>query len=687
MPVDNSASSSNKLAPLERVHLNAASFRSPSALFINIETENLQNIRTLIDSGSSDCFLDSHFTLSNNFILKNLSKPLHLLLFDGSTAANGIIIQYTTQNIHLPCGAQHPVRFLLTTLDHSASAVLGYSWLHRHNPSIDWVTHEITFRTANAGNQPVDTSRSTSSRALPELSASSSNPAIAGSPNASLAPDLAPSAKLRAAMAAILISFIRASVLAFLTRLPSSHSQSITLSGIIKPDSLSARATNPIADTALAAEYADLRLQVPTEYYDYLDIFSKRKGTTLPPRRHHDHCIDLMDNLSPPFGPIYSLSEVEQLALREFLDENLSNHFIRPSQSSASVPILFIKKKDGSLCLAVNYCGLNKITKKDQYPLPLIPDLLDRLRSAHTFTKLDLRGAYNLVRIADGDEWKTAFRTRYGSYEFQVMHYSLTNAPMSFQHFMNEVFKDLLDMCVVVYLDDILIYSDDPAEHLNHVREVLRRLREHSLFAKVEKCAFSMDTTDFLGFIISPDGLRMDESKVQVIHDWPTPRKVKDIQSFLGFANFYHQFIASYSEITVPLTRLTRKDAHWVWSPQCEAAFQLLKTAFTMAPILHHFDPSLPPVIEMDASDYAITGILSLRTEDGEVHPVAFFSRTLTGAELNYDTHDKELLAVFDTFKTWQHYLESPHHVIDVITDHKNLEYFSSTKMLTHRQA
>jgi hypothetical protein len=488
-------------------------------------------------------------------------------------------------------------------------------------------------------------------------------------------------------VAAIPISFIRASALAFLARLPSSHPQSITLSGIIEPDSLSTRATNPIADAALAAEYIDLRLQVPTEYYDYLDVFSKRKGTTLPPRRHHDHHINLMDNSSPPFGPIYSLSEVEQLALREFLDENLSNHFIRPSQSSAGAPILFIKKKDGSLRLAIDYRGLNKITKKDRYPLPLIPDLLDHLRSARTFTKLDLRGAYNLVQIADRDKWKTAFRTRYGSYKFQVMHYGLTNAPASFQRFMNEVFKDLLDVCVVVYLDDILIYSDDPAEHLNHVCEVLQRLCEHSLFAKVEKCAFSVDTTDFLGFIISPDGLRMDKSKVQVIRDWPTPRKVKDIQSFLGFANFYRRFITSYSEITVPLTRLTRKDARWVWSPQCEAAFQLLKMAFTMAPILHHFDPSLPPVVETDASDYAIMGILSLHTEDGEVRPVAFFSCTLMGAELNYDTHDKELLAVFDAFKTWQHYLESPHHVIDVITDHKNLEYFSSTKMLTRHQA
>jgi len=570
--------------------------------------------------------------------------------------------------------------------------VLGYSWLFRHNPSIDWSTKKITIRTADASSPPADASPSTLPRAISELEPPSLTPATAGSPPASLTPKPTLSAELRAAAARIPVSFIRAAALAFLNRLPSSHPQSVVLSGIIEPESCVARAvvptpSSPHVDDELATEFTGLRPQVPIDYHDYLDVFSKRKGTTLPPRRSHDHHINLEDNASPPFGPIYSLSEVEQLALREFLDENLKNQFIRPSQSSAGAPVLFIKKKDGSLRLAVDYRGLNKITKKDRYPLPLIPDLLDRLRSARVFTKLDLRGAYNLVRIADGDEWKTAFRTRYGSYEFQVMHYGLTNAPASFQRFMNDVFKDLLDVCVVVYLDDILIYSDNPDEHLPHVREVLRRLRAHNLYAKIEKCAFGVDTTDFLGFVVGPEGLRMDDSKIQVIRDWPTPRKVKDVQSFLGFANFYRRFIFSYSDIVIPLTRLTRKDARWVWSPLCEDAFQLLKVAFTSAPILHHFDPSLPPVVETDASDYAIAGIFSVRTDDGEIHPVAFYSRTLSGAELNYDTHDKELLAVFEAFKTWRHYLESPHHTIDVVTDHKNLEYFSTTKVLTRRQA
>jgi len=263
------------------------------------------------------------------------------------------------------------------------------------------------------------------------------------------------------------------------------------------------------------------------------------------------------------------------------------------------------------------------------------------------------------------------------------MHYSLTNTPTTFQWFMNDIFKDLLDICVVVYLDNILIYSEDQSEHKKHVCQVLQQLWDNNLFAKLEKCEFDINTTNFLGYIISPEGLCMDDSKVQVIQEWLVPRKVKDIQSFLGFTNFYRCFIVNYSNVTIPLTHLTHKNSAWNWSSSCQEAFALLKKVFTTAPILCHFNPSMPPIIETDASDYAITGVFSLCTEDGNVHPIAFYSCTLTGAELNYDTHDKELLAIFDAFKTWCHYLELLHHTIDMVTNHKNLEYFSSTKVLS----
>ena len=215
---------------------------------------------------------------------------------------------------------------------------------------------------------------------------------------------------------------------------------------------------------------------VPSAYHDFADVFAQGEADILPPHRPYDHSINLEPNTNPPYGPIYSLSETELHALRNYLDDNLRKGFIRPSNSPAGAPILFAKKKDGSLRLCVDYRGLNRITRKNRYPLPLINDLLDRLKTAKIFTKLDLRAGYNNVRIASGHEWKTAFRTRYGSFEYLVMPFGMTNSPATFQHFMNDIFRDMTDDFVVIYLDDILIFSADPAKHEQHVRLVLERL-------------------------------------------------------------------------------------------------------------------------------------------------------------------------------------------------------------------
>lgn len=266
------------------------------------------------------------------------------------------------------------------------------------------------------------------------------------------------------------------------------------------------------------------------------------------------------------------------------------------------------------------------------------------------------------------------------------MPFGLTNAPAAFQRFVNDIFADMLDVSVVMYLDDILIYSNDPTEHQQHIHEVLRRLRANGLYCKGSKCEFHWDSMEYLGYILSPEGLRMSEDKVKAILDWLVPRKVKDIQSFLGFTNFYHCFIHKYSDIIIPLTRLTHKGTPWKFDNKCMAAFNELKQAFTHAPILTHWVPDWQLVMETDASDYAIAAILSIYLDDGKIHPIAFLSRSLHNAKLNYDTHDKELLAIFEAFKYWRHYLEGSVDLINVITDHKNLEYFSTTKILTRRQ-
>jgi len=455
---------------------------------------------------------------------------------------------------------------------------------------------------------------------------------------------------------------------------------SVTFKMTIAPEGISAKSSNS------SDILADLSA-IPEEYHEFADVFNKKKADTLPPHRPYDLNIETEEGATPPPGRMYSLSPTELEALRVFIEENVRNGFIRPSNSPHGAPILFVKKKDGSLRLCVDYRGLNRLTKKDRYPLPLLSDLLDTPRKARIFTKIDLRHAYHLVRVAEGDEWKTTFRTRYGSFEWLVVPFGLTNAPAVFQRFMNDIFSDMLDVTVIVYLDDILIYSDDIDKHKSDVKEVLRRLRKHGLYAAAQKCEFHKDTVEYLGFILSPDGLRMAENKVKTILDWPEPRKIKDVQSFLGFCNFYRRFIHGYSDIVIPLTRLTRKNTPWDFNKKCRDAFELLKEQFTHAPVLTQWLPDSKMVLETDASDYAMGAILSVFTSDGEIHPVAFHSRSFISAELNYDTHDKELLAIFEAFKHWRHYLEGSSTPIDVVTDHRNLQYFSTTKLLTRRQA
>jgi len=252
---------------------------------------------------------------------------------------------------------------------------------------------------------------------------------------------------------------------------------------------------------------------------------------------------------------------------------------------------------------------------------------------------------------------------------------------------MNDMFSNLLDVCIVVYLDNILIYSDDITQHWSYVKEVLKRLQKRGLYAKAEKYEFHSDSVKYLGYVLSPSGLTMSNAKVKTIQEWPEPKKIKDIQSFLGFTNFYKCFIFNYSDIVIPLTCLTRKDTPWNFDNKCRGAFNTLKQAFISAPILMHWVPDAQLVVETDALDYALIAILSIMTKDNEIHPIAFYSRMFSALELNYNVHDKELLAIFEAFQIWRHYLEGSTSPIGIVTDHKNLEYFLTTKVLTCQQA
>ena len=441
------------------------------------------------------------------------------------------------------------------------------------------------------------------------------------------------------------------------------------------------------ADPAPAVEVIELS-NVPPDYHDLSHVFSKTSATSLPPHRPYDCAIDLLPGAPLPTKRLFNLSKPEREAMEKYITESVAAGLIRPSSSPVGAGFFFVEKKDKTLRPCIDYTGLNDITVKNRYPLPLIDSAFSPLHSARVFSKLDLRNAYHLIRIKEGDEWKTAFNTHLGHFEYLVMPFGLTNAPAVFQGLVNDVLRDLLNKTVFVYIDDILIFSSSMEEHVTHVRDVLQRLMENKLYVKAEKCEFHVSTVSFLGFVVEKGQLRADPSKVEAVKEWPTPTTRKQLQRFLGFANFYRRFIKNYSRLAAPLTRLTSSKLSFSWSPVEQSAFVKLKNMFVNAPVLVHPDPERQFVVEVDASDSGVGAVLSQRQlTDNKLHPCAFFSRRLTPAESNYDVGNRELLAVVLALQEWRHWLEGAAQPFIVWTDHKNLAYLRTARRLNTRQA
>jgi Reverse transcriptase (RNA-dependent DNA polymerase)/RNase H-like domain found in reverse transcriptase/Integrase zinc binding domain/Chromo (CHRromatin Organisation MOdifier) domain len=693
----------------------------------------------MIDSGASGNFIC--YTYFRFFFEQSLSKPKTtrylLKMADGKT---NVVSRETSTQIKIKDHSEN-LTLDITRLERYP-IILGIPWLKKHDPWIHWSSHRITFNSPHCLHH-CQIPRPLTITALPRYptqaiplvtppkteqteSAERNQQNVAPAPKENSSPlkyDSHPEAMAQALRKTTVEEVPDRDLVQSPSRnAPKAHRES-NRTRIIAPTSKDNKPTKTVsarvrtlqapkvsligpAAFSYHCKQSDVQLfqidvsqlqeenshetdlqNIPEEYHEFAKVFSKEEADKLPPHRPYDHKIPLQPGTTPPWGPIYSLAPEELKVLREYIDVHLRKGFIRNSQSSCSAPILFVKKPDGSLRLCVDYRGLNKITVKNRYPLPLINELFDRLRNAKRFTKLDMRDGYHRLRMAEGEEWKTAFRTRYGLFEYTVMPFGLCNAPGTFQHYVNDIFRDMLDVFMSAYLDDLLIYSKNLKEHKRHVRLVLERLAEHGLHLKATKCQFHQTEISFLGFVISEHGISMDPEKIRAITSWPIPKSVLDIQIFLGLANFYRRFIKNFSKITSPITRLLKKGVIFGWDKAANNAFKALKKAFTSAPILRHFDFDRPAVVETDSSDFGVGGLISQRDEDGVLHPVAFFSRKLLPAELNYEIYDKELLAIVDSLTTWRHYLQGSGHPVEVITDHKNLLWFTETKMYNRRQA
>lgn len=588
-----------------------------------------------IDSGAS----------GGNYISKSFAEanqipmiPSTSIIVSGFTGASSTKSSFVTTLVTLKIGLNHSEQIVFNVLDESRhDLLLGYDWLFLHNPSIDWKVPSMTFCRCYCNGLP------------------SSIPVL-GQP-LSIPPPSSP----------------------IISRPPLPAARR----------SLPTEEYDDDSDDEDNAE-TDILSLLPLTYHQFADVFSEKAANLLPEHRPFDCSIELTDpNSIPPYRPIYSLSPLETSALDSYIDENLAKGYIRRSNSPSGAPIFFVKKKSGDLRPCVDFTALNAMTIKNRGPLPLINDLLERLGSAKVFSKFDLRGAYNLVRVKPGDEWKTAFRCHRGLFEYLVMPFGLTNAPAIFQKMMNTIFSDILDIFVIVYLDDILVFSSNIEDHRDHVSIVLSRLRKHNLFAKLSKCSFEQDHVEFLGHSVSSYGISPLPEKVSSVIDWPVPTNVKQVQQFVGFTNYYRRFISNYSLLAAPLTNLTKKDTPFLWSESCSKSFHDLKSAISSGPVLRHADPNLPFTLETDASNFAIGAVLYQPAPENPslLHPVAFYSKKLEPAEINYDVHDKELLAIICSLEHWRHHLVGSPFKISILCDHKNLIFFQARRHLKSRHA
>ena len=435
-------------------------------------------------------------------------------------------------------------------------------------------------------------------------------------------------------------------------------------------------------------EYRDLAQYAPDWLMPVINAYNRQDAKTLlPHRKGIDHEINFVEgktNDDVPAMPLYQMSKDQLLVLRKTLTELLDNGFIRVSNSPAAAPVIFVKKPSAGLRFCVDYRQLNEISRKDSYPIPHIDETLRTIAATKYISKMNVIFAFHRIRVKDGDEWKTAFNTRFGLYEWLIIPFGLTGALTTFQRYINWVLHDELDICCSTYIDDVVIYNNTQKEHRSAVLRIIRKLADAGLQLDFDKSKFEGGIIKYLGYLIETGrGLRADPEKLEAIRKWEPPTKVRGVRGFLGFCNYYRQFIDGYSRIAEPLTRLMRKDQPFHWTLECQHAFEQLKDSLMKAPLLAKWTPGLETAIECDSSGYAVGGTLMQKMK-GLWHSVAYFSKKLNPAESNYPIHDKEMLAIIHCIREWHTELVGQH--FHVWSDHRNLAYFQKKQHLGERQ-
>ena len=612
-------------------------------------------VRALIDSGATALFLDSAVAERAGVLLNPSARSVRLADGTMKTAKGTTTAVCTLRGSGASEDLTFDAEFCVLDLN-GHDAILGVPWLAHFNPTIDWRDGTLTIE-------------------RPEGQVRLARPSPQSEEHREAAAIRSTTPRIMLSTRSQWDKMIRKNLLDLssieMIRVRTVDEHLAALQGAPADAPPEQR---PPALVRLLKEFAD----VMPDKLGPVDLTAKSPGGI-------EHVIELTPDAKPHAAPLRRYSPIEDAEIRRVVEEQLTLGRMRESTSPWGSMVLLAKKKDGTLRFCVDYRVLNNSTIKNRYALPLADDCFDRARGARVFSKLDLHSGFWQIRLAEQSAAMTAFRTRFGHYEYTVLPMGLCNAPGTFMHVMNSIFRRQLERFMLVFLDDMFIYSRTENEHIGHLREVLEVLRREGLYLKPSKCEWMLPEVEFLGHRIGRDGLSVDPHKVDAVNHWTAPTNVSELRSFLGLAGYYRRFLEQYSKIAFPLTELTKDDIEWKWGDAEAAAFAQLKAMLTSAPVLKLANPDLPYVIHCDASGYAI-GACLMQDHGNGLQPISYLSAKMKPAETRYAPHEQELLALVYACRMWRHYLHNGQ-PFTVLSDHQSLRFFTTQPTLSARQA